>query len=384
EACDVLTTQRSDVEASLARLRTQRSELLANDDVDRYVADLEARQQASRDHVTKQHTSLLDAEKNVLNAQQLRARNAEQLLDTQQQLALQSTDLHDALAARSDMTGIAATDLQQLDALIASLPNDLGKQQKAWQQREQALRDAQNTLRELDSKLATWRAQALSQQPPANVSAELDKFRGERDEALQALGALQGRLLQDDQRRAAATDQLAELAARMQEASRWAELSALIGSADGAKFKRYAQQFTLEVLIEYANAHLQRLAPRYRLRRGNEALSLLMIDTDLGDEVRSVHSLSGGETFLVSLALALGLASLSSQRVRVESLFIDEGFGSLDGDTLNMAMQALDRLQADGRRVGVISHVHDMAERIGVEIRVEAVAPGRSRVRVVS
>ncbi len=102
----------------------------------------------------------------------------------------------------------------------------------------------------------------------------------------------------------------------------------------------------------------------------------------MGDELRSVHSLSGGESFLVSLALALGLASLSSHRVRVESLFIDEGFGSLDADSLRVAMDALDSLQAQGRKVGVISHVQEMAERIGIRVEVRRLAGGQSRVAV--
>jgi exonuclease SbcC len=103
----------------------------------------------------------------------------------------------------------------------------------------------------------------------------------------------------------------------------------------------------------------------------------------MGDEVRSVHSLSGGESFLVSLALALGLASLASERVQVESLFIDEGFGALDAEALDMAIASLDTLYSLGRQVGVISHVPTLVERIGIQVRVEAQGGGRSRVRVV-
>ena len=102
----------------------------------------------------------------------------------------------------------------------------------------------------------------------------------------------------------------------------------------------------------------------------------------MGDEVRSVHSLSGGESFLVSLALALGLASLSSQRVRVESLFIDEGFGSLDSESLGIAMDALDRLQALGRKVGVISHIQEMTERISTRIQIKRLSRGVSEVQI--
>jgi exonuclease SbcC len=122
------------------------------------------------------------------------------------------------------------------------------------------------------------------------------------------------------------------------------------------------------VLLGYANAHLAnwRGATSWSAPAtpGQPSLGLMVRDQDMGGDLRSVHSLSGGESFLVSLALALGLASLSSNRVRVESLFIDEGFGSLDSETLRVAMDALDNLQSMGSKVGVISHVQEMTERI--------------------
>jgi len=160
----------------------------------------------------------------------------------------------------------------------------------------------------------------------------------------------------------------------------WVQLNEMIGSADGKKFRNIAQQMTLDVLLGYANHHLTTLARRYRLERVSDTLSLMVIDQDMADEMRSVHSLSGGESFLVSLALALGLASLSSHRVKVESLFIDEGFGSLDADALRIAMDALDGLQAQWRKVGVISHVQEMTERIGTQIRIERLSSGKSRI----
>ena len=111
-------------------------------------------------------------------------------------------------------------------------------------------------------------------------------------------------------------------------------------------------------------------------------MNLVVIDRDMGDEKRSIHSLSGGESFLVSLALALGLASLTSNRLRIESLFIDEGFGSLDPETLNIAMSALMHLEAQGRKVGVISHVTEMTDAIPVQIKVVKGRGGASRIVV--
>lgn len=162
----------------------------------------------------------------------------------------------------------------------------------------------------------------------------------------------------------------------------WAKLNEIIGSADGKKFRQIAQEYTLDVLLSYANVHLEMLSKRYVLQRIPNSLGLQVIDQDMGDEVRTVYSLSGGESFLVSLALALGLASLSSSRMKVESLFIDEGFGSLDPATLNIAMDALERLHNQGRKVGVISHVQEMTERIPVQIKVSKQQSGRSKVEI--
>jgi len=174
-----------------------------------------------------------------------------------------------------------------------------------------------------------------------------------------------------------------ELNACRLESERWAKLNELAGSADGAKFRRIAQGYTLDVLLSYANVQLRDLSRRYRLERVPETLALQVIDRDMCDEIRTVHSLSGGESFLVSLALALGLSSLSSNRMKVESLFIDEGFGSLDADTLRIAMDALESLRTQGRKIGVISHVQEMTERIPVQIRVSRAGNGRSFLEVV-
>jgi exonuclease SbcC len=164
----------------------------------------------------------------------------------------------------------------------------------------------------------------------------------------------------------------------------WESVNELIGSKNGAKFRTFAQSLTLEALLAHSNRHLEDFAKRYALQRvpGSD-LELQIIDRDMADDVRSIHSLSGGESFLVSLALALGLASLSSNKTQVESLFIDEGFGSLDPETLDIAIASLDTLQALGRKVGVISHVPILVERIGAKVVVEKQGGGRSRVEIV-
>lgn len=162
----------------------------------------------------------------------------------------------------------------------------------------------------------------------------------------------------------------------------WKKLNELFGSASGFKFKEIAQGYTLDILLGYANKHLKNLSERYELQRIPDTLALQVADLNMLGETRTVHSLSGGESFLISLALALGLASLSSNRMNVESLFIDEGFGSLDIETLRVAMDALECLQTQGRKIGIISHVTEMTERITVQIQVLKSSNGRSRIKI--
>jgi len=163
----------------------------------------------------------------------------------------------------------------------------------------------------------------------------------------------------------------------------WQNMKELIGSADGAKFRTFAQSLTLEQMLIGANHHLNDLAPRYSLQRVPGAeLDLQMIDKNMGDEVRSIDSLSGGETFLVSLALALGLGSLTSLQTSIRSLFIDEGFGTLDPDTLEVALSCLDSLQASGRQIGIISHVQGLVERVGTRIQITSCGDGHSNLKV--
>ncbi|NVB83893.1 MAG: hypothetical protein HOV81_36295, partial [Kofleriaceae bacterium] len=185
----------------------------------------------------------------------------------------------------------------------------------------------------------------------------------------------------DAQRRRA--DAMAELAGAERAAEIDRVLGQVIGSHDGKLFRSFAQSLTLDGLLAVANSHLEELAPRYQLERvPKHDLELQVIDRDLGDEIRSVQTLSGGESFLVSLALALGLSSMSAHDVRVRTLLIDEGFGTLDPATLDTALAVLDALQATGRQVGVISHVPALVERVGAHVRVSPKGGGRSEVVV--
>lgn len=152
----------------------------------------------------------------------------------------------------------------------------------------------------------------------------------------------------------------------------WAGLNALIGQKDGGKFRVFAQRITLGMMVSLANKQLERMSGRYRLipTDGDDGLGLSVRDNEQAGEIRPTDNLSGGERFIVSLALALGLSQISGSKARVDSLFLDEGFGSLDEDSLNTALEALGEVRREGRMIGVISHVAALRERIAAQIRV--------------
>ncbi len=168
-----------------------------------------------------------------------------------------------------------------------------------------------------------------------------------------------------------------------QEEHRWSKISGLIGDAKGKEFRDYAQQYHLDILVEHANQQLAMLSQRYTLKRLDQSLSLAIIDHDMDGEIRSVASLSGGESFLTALALSLAIANMASGSMKIESLFIDEGFGTLDASSLHMVMNALDQLQNQGRQVILISHIQEMHERIPVQIQVKPLGAGASTIEVV-
>lgn len=167
--------------------------------------------------------------------------------------------------------------------------------------------------------------------------------------------------------------------AQKMECRRWENLHALIGSADGKKFRNFAQGLTFEMMVSHANRQLQKMTDRYLLvRDAAQPLELNVVDNYQAGEIRSTKNLSGGESFIVSLSLALGLSHMASKNVRVDSLFLDEGFGTLDEEALEVALDTLSNLQQEGKLIGIISHVQALKERISTQIRVSPLNGGKS------
>lgn len=283
--------------------------------------------------------------------------------------------------------------LLHAEALSEEAARALWAEDGPWRADAAAKRDAlQTELARLEARLEERQCSLDAHDQGASdvmidVADAQEALRRATAAAKQAEGDLRqlaARLLEDERQRAQRSALEAELSGAAQTAAEWARLADVIGSADGNRFRVFAQGLTLEHLLSYANSHLARLKPRYSLERIPGAnLLFQVVDHEQGMDVRPVESLSGGESFLVSLALALGMASMTSSHLQLETLFIDEGFGTLDPDALAMVMSALHTLQSQGRQVGVITHVEGMAEQLAARVEVKSLGGGRSSLHVV-
>ena len=379
------TESRDAVELVLNTYRANRNKL--------FQGRLMAEVQAALNKAIEAAKSAFVASQTALNlAQAEEARSMEAARQTELLLQQHRTALGQAQTRLDDWlvefniesrgTGGDELVLEALDGLLQIAPEWSAGEREALQRLENTLTTAQAVLATRSQSRMAHETDKTVEQGPDLLQENLTRLTDAIAAANESLSTLKFEITKDDERLQLSQSMRINIEKQAAVSRVWSQLSDLIGSSDGKKFRNFAQQLTLDILLTYGNQHLQNLTRRYRLQRIKDSLGLLVVDQDMGDEVRSVHSLSGGESFLVSLALALGLASLSSHRVRVESLFIDEGFGSLDADSLGIAMDALDNLQSQGRKVGVISHVHEMTERIGTRVQVQRQAGGLSRIVV--
>lgn len=320
-------------------------------------------------------------------------------------------------AAQQELSGQAAqleSELKQADLDIADIDNQLGKWLSGYNKsrtedipepefrallnrdelavqndrRQIELLDKARMEAELNLKAKIeHRTNHLTKQQPSDQTAEqLLLLRGDIDTSLAAknkeLEKVSTRLHVHNDNLKKRGDNQKEIDRQAAVYTNWQRINEVFGAQDGAKFRNLAMGYTLDILLSYANMHLTKISDRYQIRRSDNSLMLHVIDRYMANEIRGVITLSGGETFIVSLALALGLSSLASNRVHIETLFIDEGFGSLDPDTLQQAMTALRSLHNAGRKVGVISHVQEMTDQIATRIEVQRKGEGRSEIRV--
>lgn len=350
--------------------------------------------------------SVEEVEKHYLNSRELQSKLLENLNIEKEKIDAQKSSLTGKIEQQKKDAEANQKELSRLDSQIqewlkdqshqisAEILKDLISKSREWiNQEKQYLAEIQNKRLTTEATLNERKNRSLKHQESDNkplveetkevLSDSLNTISELTESINKQLSEIKVSLLSHEKGKEQIKSFEKELNEKSELFENWSKLNDLLGSANGNKFKTIAQGYTLDVLLSYANKHLEDLTQRYSLEKIPDTLALLVVDNDMLGEVRSVHSLSGGESFLISLALALGLSSLSSNRMKIESLFIDEGFGALDIDTLSVAMDALDNLQTQGRKIGVISHVEEMKERITTQIQVIKSANGRSSVNII-
>ena len=229
--------------------------------------------------------------------------------------------------------------------------------------------------------LEAERQRRITDQPRDEIHQALTMMTADSKALQQEIGGIRQRLKDNENMKQKQQERALAIEAQKKESSRWDLLHELIGSADGKKYRNFAQGLTFEMMVGHANQQLRKMTDRYLLIRDDvQPLELNVIDNYQAGEVRSTQNLSGGESFIVSLSLALGLSQTASKNVRVDSLFLDEGFGALDEEALDTALETLAGLQQDGKIIGVISHVPAIRERISTRIYVTPRTGGRSLV----
>ncbi|MFY7997502.1 MAG: AAA family ATPase [Candidatus Kapaibacteriota bacterium] len=365
-------------EEHLEHLRRERTTLFGTERPDEVRKRLEASIEECDELWSKAIQSLQAAEKHEHSIKTA-------LEDNRHRVGALRTEIESAqreLLEAAQKLGFATMDALRASMLHADEASQLERRMKSI---TDALLQEQTALNDLERRLAEERGKNLLDELPQEVAiSRLEAISTERNSLQQDIGAAQQRLAEDEVQKSKQAAFAAECAAQRIETARWSALSELIGSAKGDKFRTFAQGLTLARLVRLANTQLARLNGRYELVKDPAYdLVLTIRDNEQAGAIRPIESLSGGESFLVSLALALGLSDLASHKARIDSLFVDEGFGTLDAQTLEEVMNALENLRMRGKTIGIISHVEMLKERITTQIQVRKRGDGVSDVRVV-
>lgn len=249
--------------------------------------------------------------------------------------------------------------------------------------KEKGLDDAQIDLKarqkDRETRLSNETAKKVTGKSLDELEPEFKAYDESLKELRDVVSGLKHSLKENTNAKERIKEKQTVIEARKKECHRWEKLHSLIGSADGKKYRNFAQGLTFELMVSHANRQLEKMTDRYLLIRDNEKpLELNVVDNYQAGEIRSTKNLSGGESFIVSLTLALGLSKMASRKVRVDSLFLDEGFGTLDEEALETALETLSGLQQDGKLIGIISHVPALKERISTQITINPLSGGKS------
>lgn len=365
-------TQLTQHEEKLVALRNTRLDIFPEADID------EARSKA-RKKVDDAEQQLSDTKAELQNTDNALSRLEAEIAQLNGQMAEKQQALNDATEAfNAKLADSPFSNEQAFSNALLDEETRMGYvelQKRLTHKKQQAdllVENALATQKSLSAKAHAERwAQSLEHHGSEWVGLQITEIAQQRDGLLSSLGQLEQQLHANHQAREKQQKLVEEMATFEAYYDDITYLHSLIGSASGDKFRRFAQGLTLDNLVQLANQQLDKLHGRYQLsRKENEGLGLSVLDTWQGDVERDTKTLSGGESFLVSLALALALSDLVSHKTSIDSLFLDEGFGTLDAETLDVALDALDNLNASGKMIGVISHIEAMKERIPTQLKV--------------
>lgn len=358
----------------IVQLQQDRNIMFADKNVDEEEKRLRSVFEQAKTLQSSIHRQVDNAEQLLQIAQQQQARLASELVAANTTLESQDTIFKQALS-NSDFANEAAFVSARLS------PEERNALNEQQQQIDYTLKQAKSLLLQTQQALADKQATPLTLENKDSLLDKRQQLQAHSNSLIEAIGAMTQQLKDNEAKKGSQQLKLKAIAEQKQNLQVWRQLNELIGSSSGKKYRAFAQGLTFDIMINHANAKLHKMSDRYLLARDEDnPLELNVIDNYQGGEIRSTKNLSGGEGFIISLALALGLSQMASNNIRVDSLFLDEGFGTLDEESLDIALDTLTSLQQEGKLIGVISHVQALKERILTQIQVKKLSGGFSQI----
>lgn len=378
EKSTALNKELAETEEVLRLSTTQRKSLFGDDDPNQFKLEIQQKIKGAEEVLNLINKSFSHLQLELKSNETEEKENQKRIAQLQNDL--QNLKIH--LDQETKQLGFENLEQFKNAILPAEQIKELSQLQEQLNTRSVQLKqDLKTNALELEQS----KQRALSEETFEDLNLQYQNLENDFQVLQQQIGAINERLQQNEQRKSTSKNLLDKIEKQRKEYNRWAKLNDIIGQADGKKFRVFAQGLTLKKLSQLANQHLQQLNSRYIIhKRSDEDLALDIIDTYQADNVRSMNTLSGGESFLVSLSLALGLSDLAGRNADINSLFIDEGFGTLDEATLDLAISTLENLQSSGKTIGVISHVKALKERISTQIIIQKSGSGFSTLDVIA
>lgn len=350
----------------------KRIAFVGNQKLDAYKSSLQKQLSQHNQSLEKAKQQKTESEKAMSNCQA-------QLKDAQQTIADVAPKLEECESHFLDL--LKQQEIENENQFL-ELNKQMGQREnleKTFNALMQYHRDSEQQIIQLNQKLTSLIAEQKTEEPLDKLQQDLSELEVSYQKVSEQIGAYKKQLSDHQQSQEKLKTKIEKINQQTEVMQKWVNLNELIGSADGKKYRNFAQGLTFELMVNHANQQLEKMTDRYLLVRDQSSpLQLCVIDNYQAGEIRTTKNLSGGESFIVSLALALGLSKMASQKVKVDSLFLDEGFGTLDEEALDMALDTLASLQEDGKTIGIISHVSALKERITTQIQVIPVSGGRS------